>query len=254
MSSLSKAVSSLTRQVQRHTSPSQRARGVASSANKPRPSLRVGDARHAGVGRLRLELGFQAQAQLQHALLAAAQRQDAVRGQGAQRLVEVEPVAEIGAFGFLAVHHLRVAGRWTTGARACRRQVRVLGVALCEDVAGAVQRGLASVIEASGFRYCAASAPDRSGSARMASASGSRPASRAIWRACGAWACRARTGLPGAAWCRRRRFPAAARASACPVARWIPGWRRDALRARADSQSGLPGCAASCRQAAGGPR
>ena len=34
------------------------------------------------VGRLRLELGFQAQAQLQHALLAAAQqRQDAVRGQ-----------------------------------------------------------------------------------------------------------------------------------------------------------------------------
>ncbi|CFU02431.1 Uncharacterised protein [Bordetella pertussis] len=38
--SLSNAVSSLTRHVQRHTSPSQRARGVASRANRPLPSLR----------------------------------------------------------------------------------------------------------------------------------------------------------------------------------------------------------------------
>ncbi|CFN77130.1 Uncharacterised protein [Bordetella pertussis] len=41
---------------------------------------------------------------------------------------------------------------------------------------------LASLIEASGLRYCAASAAgSQAGSARMASASGSRPASRAIW-------------------------------------------------------------------------
>lgn len=96
---------------------------------------------------LRFEFGFQAQADFQHALLAAAQqRQDAVRRQRAQRLVEVEPVAEVGAFGFLAVDHLgiQIAGGPEVLAHV-GQQVGVLGVALGQDVAGAVQRRLGIV-------------------------------------------------------------------------------------------------------------
>ncbi|MDT4837689.1 hypothetical protein FQZ97_714280 [compost metagenome] len=96
---------------------------------------------------LRFQFGFEAQAQFQHALLAAAQqRQDAVRGQGAQRLVEVEPVAEVGALGFLAVDHLGVqqAGGPEVFAQV-GQQVRVFRVALGQDVARAVERGLGVV-------------------------------------------------------------------------------------------------------------
>ncbi|MNQ62193.1 hypothetical protein D3C85_765310 [compost metagenome] len=107
----------------------------------------VGDAGHAGVRRLRFEVGFQPQAQFQHALLAAAQqRQDAVGRQGAQRFVEVEPVAEVGALGFLAVDHLGIdqAGGPQVLAHV-GQQVRVFRVALGQDVARAVQRRLGVV-------------------------------------------------------------------------------------------------------------
>ncbi|KCB33957.1 hypothetical protein L543_2294 [Bordetella hinzii L60] len=108
---------------------------------------KAGDARHAGVGRLGLEFFLQAHAQFQHALLAAAhERQHAVRGQGAQGLVEIEPVAEIGSLGFLAVDHLGVQqARGPDVFAHIGQQVGVLGKAFGQDVARAVQRGLGVV-------------------------------------------------------------------------------------------------------------
>ncbi|MNQ60325.1 hypothetical protein D3C85_746000 [compost metagenome] len=107
----------------------------------------IGDARHAGVRHLRFKLGFQPQAQFQHALLTAAQqRQDAMRRQRAQRFVEVEPVAEVGAFGFLAVDHLGIDQSGGPQVLAhVGKQVRVFRVALGQDVARAVQRRLGVV-------------------------------------------------------------------------------------------------------------
>ncbi|CPL31136.1 Uncharacterised protein [Bordetella pertussis] len=111
-----------------------------------------GDAHHAGVGRLGLEVGFQAHAQFQHALLAAAhQRQDAVRRQRAQRLVEIEPVAEVRAVGFLALDHFRIEQAGAPQMLAdVGQQVGVLGMALGQDIARAVE-GRLGVVDR-GFR------------------------------------------------------------------------------------------------------
>ena len=76
-------------------------------------------------------------------LLAAEQRQDAVRGQPRERLAELEVVGELGAVALLALPHLRGEGA-TGGHRLAQlaEQVRVLGEPLDQDGAGAFEGGV----------------------------------------------------------------------------------------------------------------
>jgi hypothetical protein len=91
-----------------------------------------------------VEFGIEDQRNVQDAFVAAAQQgQGAVRGHAGDRLGEVEPVAELGAFRFLALDDgrpqqavfLQVFAQLT-------EQSGVLGKFFHEDLAGAVEHGL----------------------------------------------------------------------------------------------------------------
>ena len=76
-------------------------------------------------------------------LLAAEQRQDAVRGQPRERLAELEVVGELGALLLLALPHL--GGEGAAGGHRLAQlaeQVRVLGEPLDQDGAGAFEGGV----------------------------------------------------------------------------------------------------------------
>ena len=98
-----------------------------------------------GLGRMRLALLVRhVEIEVKHALVAAAQHgENAVRGHVLQALAEVEIVGELGALGRLALGHLG-------GEHALRplplaqfaHQLGLLGHALDQDVARAVQRRL----------------------------------------------------------------------------------------------------------------
>jgi hypothetical protein len=93
-----------------------------------------------GLGRI-AQLGFGLQRQAQDVLVAPAQQgQCAVRGDGRHGFAEVEPVAELGALGFLAGDH----GRGEQGVLAqigaqLGQQRRVFAEAFHEDLARTVQ-------------------------------------------------------------------------------------------------------------------
>ena len=100
---------------------------------------------HALVHRLVARI----QIQCEHALvLAAQQRQDAVRRQGFERLVEVEVVLKLSAFGFFAFHDARAHRACGVEALAyLADQVRVGGKPVHQDCAGPVE-GRFRVLEA----------------------------------------------------------------------------------------------------------
>ena len=94
--------------------------------------------RCVGIGALHI------QRQAQHALVASAQqRQRAVRGHGGDRLGEVEPVAELGALGLLALDHRRAHLAVIVQVRAqLAEQGGVFGKVLHQDLARAVEHRL----------------------------------------------------------------------------------------------------------------
>ena len=108
-----------------------------------RPAL-VAEAETVGDARLVLRVvGPRVQGEVEDLLLLAAeQRQDAVRGQPRERLAELEVVGELGALGLLALAHLRDE-RAAGGHRLAQlaEQVRVLGEPLDQDGAGAFESG-----------------------------------------------------------------------------------------------------------------
>src|SRR5574343_1063620 len=105
-----------------------------------------GDALLAGVlsprlDGFRVEFGVEDQRNLQHAFVAAAEQgQGAVRGHGRDRLGEVEPVAELGAFGFLAFDHCRADVTVVVEVFAqLAKQFGVFGEFFHQDLAGTVE-------------------------------------------------------------------------------------------------------------------
>ncbi len=129
----------MTFQVQRTTSPSH--------LSAARPALldaeALGDHQLAGVqGARRFVADLEAGAE--DALVAPAEdRQGAVRRHAFQRLVVLEVVAELGAFGFLAGDHAGAQGGFVLqeGAQLVE-QAGIFGEALHEDVLGAFEHGL----------------------------------------------------------------------------------------------------------------
>ncbi len=102
---------------------------------------------HAFAGRCArrvFQFGCGLDGEAQHAFVAAAQqRQRAVRGDGPDGFAEVEPVAELGAFGFLARDHGGDDQRVVVEVGAqFLEQGGVLAKALHQDLPGAVERGL----------------------------------------------------------------------------------------------------------------
>ena len=98
-----------------------------------------------GLGRVRLALLVRhVEVEIQHALVAAAQHgEDAVRGHVLEALAEVEIVGELGALSLLALGHL--GGEHAIAPFPLAQgthQLGLLGHALDQDMAGAVERRL----------------------------------------------------------------------------------------------------------------
>ena len=89
--------------------------------------------------------------QLQHSLiLATQQRQDAVRRQLVEGLVEIEVILKLRAFGFLALNNVRAHGAFSEHTLAYfTHQIRVEREAVYQDGPGAVE-GLLGVFKALG--------------------------------------------------------------------------------------------------------
>ena len=138
--SMSRCTWILVRQAQRTVSISQLSPARLESAMpKPLHDLQLVGAGPPAVGGSAVGLHLEIEDLL---LLAAEQREDAVRRQLGQRLGEVEIIGELGALGLLAVAHLGGDARVGPHLLAQRAdQVGVLGEAFDQDRAGAVERG-----------------------------------------------------------------------------------------------------------------
>ena len=124
-----------------------------------------GDALLAGVGArfhgVVVQFGIEHQRDVEETFVAPAQQgQRAVRGHGFNRLGEVEPVAELGAFRFLAFHDGRPQQAVFLQVFAqLAEQFGIFGKFFHQDLAGAVEDGLGvgetgvGVEEFFGFRF-----------------------------------------------------------------------------------------------------
>ena len=118
----------------------------------PRIDWQIGDVRDVDLAQydviaclgLFYHLTIEDQRDLQHAFVAATeQRQGTVRGHRGNRLGKVEPVAELGAFRFLAVDDGRPdATVFAEVSAQPTEQFGVFGEFFHEDLAGAVEDGL----------------------------------------------------------------------------------------------------------------
>jgi hypothetical protein len=93
----------LTFQVQRTVSASHLSAGRFWGLMPKRTAMRCFAGVGAGLDGFLVEFGIEHQRDVEHAFIAAAQQgQGAVRGHAGDGFGKVEPVAELGAFGFLA--------------------------------------------------------------------------------------------------------------------------------------------------------
>ena len=156
-------------------------------------------------------------------LLAAVDRQDAVRRDVPDRLGELEVILVVaplplGEFFALGGGRACRCPRGRRGRPRGRRPFRRSCSAMMCPTPASTSSGVFSSF--SGLsRSAAISARLATAGSRFqtAAANGSRPRSRADGsQACASWACRAGTGLPAVWGSRRRRWRPAARRSACP--------------------------------------
>ena len=206
----------------------------------------------AGLDDFFVQFGIEHQGNVEKAFVAPAQqRQRAVGGHVDDGFGEVEPVAELGAFGFLAFDDGRFEQAVFLQVVAQRLQeLRVFGELLHQDLAGAVEhrlgvgeagfgvevflgfffwRQFGVVEQAERQRLDAGFAGDlRLGPALL------------LVRQVEVFQALLRFGVFRS----RRAVPA----SACPVPRCWRAPRRAGLRVRAGSPGALPACAVACRR------